>query len=112
MEALMEVNLIEKEGVTVFQVNGEINISTSPDLKKRFENAPLKKVVVDLEKVSYIDSSGLATLVEILKRTKTQGGSLALTGLSDKVKSLFEITKLDKLFQIFRAQDEAVLRIK
>ena len=108
----MEVKSFEKEGVLVFQVNGEINISTSPELKKQFEKQPLKKVVVDLEKVNYIDSSGLATLVEILKKTKSQGGSLGLSGLSDKVKSLFEITKLDKLFLIVRTQDEAVNSVK
>ena len=108
----MEVKTFDKEGVLVFQVDGEINISTSPDLKKQFEKQTSKKVVVDLLKVGYIDSSGLATLVEILKRTKSQSGSLVLSGLSDKVKSLFEITKLDKLFQVSATQDEAVSRIK
>ena len=108
----MEIKSFEKEDVVVFQVDGEINISTSPDLKKQFEKKPAKKIVVDLEKVSYIDSSGLATLVEILKKTKTQGGSLGLAGLSDKVRSLFEITKLDKLFSISRSQDEAIRRIQ
>ena len=108
----MEVKTFEKEGVLVFQVDGEINISTSPELKKQFEKQTSKKVVVDLLKVGYIDSSGLATLVEILKRTKSQSGSLVLAGLSDKVKSLFEITKLDKLFQVTASQDEAVNRIK
>ena len=96
----MDVKTMEKEGVLVFQVNGEINISTSPELKKQFEKQPSKKIVVDLEKVSYIDSSGLATLVEILKKTKSQGGSLGLAAMSDKVKSLFEVTKVDKLFLI------------
>ncbi len=108
----MEVKTFDKDGVLVFQVDGEINISTSPELKKQFEKQTSKKVVVDLTKVAYIDSSGLATLVEILKRTKSQSGSLALSGLSDKVKSLFEITKLDKLFQVSATQDEAVNRIK
>ena len=108
----MEVKSSEKEGVVVFQVNGEINISTSPELKRLYEKQPAKKLVVDLEKVSYIDSSGLATLVEILKKTRSQGGSLGLSGLSAKVKSLFEITKLDKLFLIANSQDEAVSRVK
>ena len=108
----MDVKSVEKEGVKVFQVNGEINISTSPDLKKHFEQQPAKKIVVDLEKVSYIDSSGLATLVEILKKTKMQGGSLGLAGMSDKVKSLFEITKLDKLFLVCKTQDEAISKVK
>ncbi len=108
----MEVKSFQQDGVTVFQVNGEINIGTSPDLKKQFEKQPAKKIVVDLEKVSYIDSSGLATLVEMLKKTKSQGGSLGLAGMSDKVKSLFEITKLDKLFLIFQNQQDAITRVK
>ncbi|MBI3315555.1 MAG: STAS domain-containing protein [Candidatus Omnitrophica bacterium] len=108
----MEIKSYERDGVTVFQVSGEININTSPDLRKLFERQSAKKVVVDLQSVSYVDSSGLATLVEMLKRMKLQGGAFGLTGLSDKVKSLFEITKLDKLFPIFATQEDAVLRVK
>ena len=104
----MEVKLVDREGVAVFQVEGEINISTSPDFKKNFEKLPSPKIIVDLEKVSYVDSSGLATLVEILKKSKAQGVQLALSGMSDKVKSLFEITKLDKLFTIFSNQQQAL----
>ena len=108
----MEVKSFQQDGVSIFQVNGEINISTSPDLKKLFEKQPSKKVVVDLEKVSYIDSSGLATLVEMLKKTKSQGGSLGLAGMSDKVKSLFEITKLDRLFSIYQNKQDALAQAK
>ena len=108
----MEVKSSQLEGVSIFQVGGEINISTSPDLKKVFEKQATKKIIVDLEKVSYIDSSGLATLVEMLKKMRSQGGSLGLAGLSDKVKSLFEITKLDKLFSISPNQQEALAKLK
>ena len=108
----MDVKVTQVETIAVFCVAGEINISTSPDLKKHFEKLPSKKVVVNLEKVTYIDSSGLATLVEMLKKTRSQGGALGLAGMSEKVKSLFEITKLDKLFSIFVGQDEAISKIK
>ncbi len=108
----MEVKSLNLEGVWVVEVAGEINLSTSQALKKSFEKLPVKKIVVDLVGVSYIDSSGLATLVELLKKTKSQGGSMGLAGMSEKVKSLFEITKLDKLFQIYPGQKEAVNSIK
>lgn len=108
----MDLKSFERDGVMVYQVGGEINISTSPELKKLFEKQPSKKLVVDLEKVSYIDSSVLATLVEILKKIKSQGGALGLAGMSEKVKSLFEITKLDKLFVISSNQQEALSRAK
>ncbi len=108
----MEVRSTQEEGIALFEVNGEINITTSPELKRTFEKQPAKRVVIDLEKVSYIDSSGLATLVEILKRVKAQGGFLGLSGMSDKVKSLFEITKLDKLFLVYRSRSEAMTGIQ
>ena len=104
----MEVKTFQQNAVTVIQVTGEINISTSPDFKKHFEKMPSQKIIIDLEKVNYVDSSGLATLVEVLKKTKSQGGSLALAAMSAKVKSLFEITKLDKLFNIFPTQQQAL----
>ncbi len=108
----MNVKTVEADGVAVFQVTGEINISTSPELKKIFEKNTAKKIVGDFEKVTYVDSSGLATLVEMLKKTKTQGGQLGLAALSDKVRSLFEITKLDKLFPISLNQQEAIAKVK
>ena len=64
--------------------------------------------MVDFSKVTYVDSSGLATMVEILKNMKTYGGKMKLAGLSPKVKSLFEITKLDKLFEISQDENEAI----
>ena len=108
----MDVKSFDDNGVAIFQVSGEINISTSPELRRLFEKQGAKRVVVDLEKVSYIDSSGLATLVEMLKKTKSQNGSLGLAGMSDKVKSLFEITKLDKLFAIYPNRSQAVTQAK
>ena len=108
----MEAKSVQQDGITIIQVSGEINITTSPELKRVFEKNNSKKVVVDLEKVTYIDSSGLATLVEMLKRMKGQGGSLGLVGLSDKVRSLFEITKLDKLFSVFKNQQDAITQAK
>ena len=108
----MQVKSALHEDIAIFEVNGEINISTSPDLKKHFEKQLSKKIIVNLARVTYIDSSGLATLVEVLKKTKSQGGRLGLSGMSDKVKSLFEITKLDKLFSIFPDQEDAISKIK
>ncbi|MBI4352574.1 MAG: STAS domain-containing protein [Candidatus Omnitrophica bacterium] len=108
----MDAKTFQKDGVNVFEVAGEININTSPELRKLFERESLKRVVVDLQKVSYIDSSGLATLVEVLKRVKAQGGLLGLSGMSDKVRSLFEITKLDQFFLIAETREEAVDKVK
>ncbi len=97
--------------VVVLAVDGEINFNSSPDFRKAFLkvlDSKAKKVVINLSNVAYVDSSGLATLVEALQKIKGSGGRLRLTSLSAKVKSLFEITKLEKLFEIFASEEDAV----
>jgi anti-sigma B factor antagonist len=107
----MQIKFEEKDGVKVCVAEGDIDINTSPQVKKMFEKVikdKSDKVLINLQKVVYIDSSGLATLVEILKNVKSYGGKIKLTNLSNKVRSLFEITKLEKLFDIADSQDEAL----
>ena len=108
----MAVRVEVKNNLTVCYVDGEININSSPDIKKSFDKLIAKKtprIVVNLSKVTYVDSSGLATLVEILKNMRAYGGKLRLTNLSAKIKSLFEITKLEKLFDIMAEEAEAIV---
>ncbi|MDD5195954.1 MAG: STAS domain-containing protein [Candidatus Omnitrophica bacterium] len=92
-------------------LEGEININTSPDLRREFERIirdNQKKVLIDFSNVPYIDSSGLATLIEMLQRLRKIGGSLRLANMSQKVKSVFEITKLAKLFEIADTREKAL----
>jgi len=107
----MQINLEKKGEVSVFKVTGDIDIESAPQVKKTFDKAitsASKQVVINLQEVSYVDSSGLATLVEILKNMRSHGGKLKLANLSAKVKGLFEITKLDKLFDITQSEEEAI----
>lgn len=106
----MRISFEEKNGISIFKISGDIDIETSPDMKKSFDKAITgnkKKVVISLKDVNYIDSSGLATLVEILKNLRARGSELKLSDLSVKVRGLFEITKLDRLFSIFPNEDDA-----
>ena len=107
----MQVKIDEKDGIKICYAEGDIDINTSPQMKKSFDKlvqTKSGKVIINLQKVEYIDSSGLATLVEILKNFKNFGGKLKLCNLSNKVKSLFEITKLEKLFDITDTEEEAL----
>lgn len=107
----MQIKSEEKNGVSIFKMEGDIDINSSPDIKKSFDQVikqKKNKLVINLEGVNYVDSSGLATLVEILKNLRSYGGKLKLTNLSPKVRGLFEITKLDKLFDIVGEEEEAL----
>jgi anti-sigma B factor antagonist len=102
--------LVNSPALCVCSIEGEINITTSPELRKfcgKMLDNKTPLVVLDMGNVSYIDSSGLATLVEILQRLKRQGGALRLAALQKKVHDLFEVTKLEKLFEIFDTLEKA-----
>ena len=67
-----------------------------------------RKFLVNLEAVDYIDSSGLGVLVSLSKKIREQGGELRLANLNDDLKTLFELTKLDTLFQIADSRERAL----
>lgn len=107
----MNIKEEKRNDVVICILEGEINISNSPQLRKTLDNiikSNVLKVLVDFSGVSYIDSSGLATLIEMFQRLKKIGGHLRFSGMEQKVKNIFEITKLYKLFEIFDTQDAAL----
>ena len=67
-----------------------------------------KQVVVDLTKVTYLDSSGLAVLIEGMQNVQEYGGKFAVAGLQESVKHIFDIARLDQVFRIFPTVDEAL----
>lgn len=88
----------------VVPLEGEIDLHVSPQIGARLaamikEKPP--KLVVDLSQVTYIDSSGLAVLIEAMQNVGSYGGSFALTGLQEGVRPIFEIARLDQVFRIF-----------
>jgi len=107
----MHINMEEKNGVSVCYVQGDIDINSSPEVKKYFEQVTREKkdkIVINFKDVNYVDSSGLATLVDVLKKMRAYGGVLKLSNLSEKVMGLFEITKLNKLFVIVQEEADAL----
>ena len=107
----MSIRMKTRGDITICAIEGEVDINSSPEIRKSFDkilSKEMPKIVINLVGVTYVDSSGLATLVEILKRMKSYGGKMKLTNVSPKIKSLFEITKLDKLFEIMPDEESAI----
>jgi anti-sigma B factor antagonist len=88
----------------VLPLKGEIDLHVSPtitaSLSQMIEKKP-KRLVVDLSEVTYIDSAGLAVLIEAMQKVEGYGGKFLLAGLQETVRSIFEISRLDQVFQIF-----------
>ena len=109
----MQVTERVNRDIVICDITGDIDINSSPQIRSEFDKLIAKKImkiIINLQGVSYVDSSGLATLVEMLKRTKGYSGKLLLSNLSDKVKSLFEITKLERLFDIYDDEEDATAK--
>ena len=89
---------------TLLPLEGEIDLHVSPQIGASLGGMVAKKpaqLVVDLSKVSYIDSSGLAVLIEAMQDVNAYGGKFALSGLQESVRPIFEIARLDQVFRIF-----------
>jgi anti-sigma B factor antagonist len=88
----------------VLPLKGEIDLHLSPtvtaSLNAMIAKKP-KRLVVDLSGVTYIDSAGLAALIEAMQKVEGYGGKFLLAGLQETVRSIFEISRLDQVFQIF-----------
>jgi anti-sigma B factor antagonist len=99
------------ERPNVLPLEGEIDLHVSPriaaSLNQMIASKP-KQVVVDLSQVSYIDSSGLAVLIEGMQNVAAYGGKFALAGLQEPVRPIFEIARLDQVFKIYPTVDEAL----
>ena len=107
----MQIDQKEKDGVAICYISGEINIDTTPGLKKAFKkliNSKSRKVLLNFNSVDYIDSLGMSTLIGFLKNLKNIQGVVVLSNLSPKIRSLFTITKCEKIFKIYDTEENAL----
>jgi len=99
------------EGMLVVRPMGDVDMSRSPDLRVALRTAHERrpmKLIVDLEDVGYMDSSGLATLVESMRTAKGNKTNMVLCAMNDKVRAIFEIARLHQFFTIVDTLDDAV----
>src|SRR5438094_5684341 len=95
----------------VLPLKGEIDLYVSPavaeSLNAMTEKQP-ERIVIDLSRATYIDSAGLAALILAMQKVEAYGGRFFLTGLHETMRSIFESSRLDQIFQIFPDVDAAL----
>ena len=94
----------------ILRPNGEIDLSCTRVLRSRLsevQQAKPSRLIIDLSAVPYMDSSGVATLVEAMQIARRNGSKLVLSGLQVKVRSIFEIARLDMIFTIVDSVEDA-----
>jgi len=100
----------EQAGTTVVDVAGDIDMGTSPGLRKTLLDSLKKtpRLVVNMREVQYIDSSGIASLVEVLKEARNTKKRLVLFGLNAAAQEVLQLTRLAKIFDIRETEEEAL----
>src|SRR6476660_8113089 len=104
------LDVTEKNGYAVLAVRGEVDVYTAPRLRERLVELVSQgkhQIVVNLEGVDFLDSTGLGVLVGGLKRLRSHDGDLTLVCTQHRILKVFEITGLTKVFAIHDSVDDA-----
>jgi anti-sigma B factor antagonist len=107
----MQVRSEVRGGAAIVSPVGDIDLSRSPTLREALKKAHAgrpQRLIVDLSEVDYMDSSGVATLVEALQTARRTDTRMVLSGMKEKVRSIFEIARLDTVFAIAPDVDAAL----
>ena len=108
------LDVTERDGYAILSVRGEVDVYTAPKFRERLIELVSEgkyRIVVDLEGVDFLDSTGLGVLVGGLKRLRSkeeEGGDLVLVCTQTRILKVFEITGLTKVFKIYDSVDAAV----
>jgi anti-sigma B factor antagonist len=108
----VEISARRLERMTIFDVRGDVDLATSPELRKallhELREARIPRVILNLKAVRYMDSSGVASLVEGLKVSRDLGARLILFGLNTTVREVLQLSKLLKIFEVYESEEQAV----
>jgi anti-sigma B factor antagonist len=106
----MTISVRESNGAQVVDLAGDVDLGTSPDLRRKlFEllgQSP--KLALNMKALRYIDSSGIATLIEVFKNAQRLQKEFVLFGISPAVEDVFRLTHVNRIFRIFDTEEEAV----
>ncbi len=106
----MEHHIREEQGYHIASLTGEIDLETSPQARKILLDTVdhCEKILIDMASVTYLDSSGIATLVEAFQRAKKNGKHMAFIYLSPAVLRVLSLARLDKVFAIHADIESAI----
>ena len=109
----MKLSIRDLGQATVVEVEGDVDLGTSPDLRRTLfatlPNLPKDaRLALNLKAVRYIDSSGIATLIEALKNPQRLNKQFVLFGLSPAVQEVFQLTHVIRIFRVFETEQEAL----
>ena len=106
----MQTRELSDQGLHVLVLDGEIDLACSPELREVLHvqaKARRPALVLDFKGVSYVDSSGLATLIEYVRKAQPYGGRFALVNVSERVQTIFDLVRLTEFLSIYPTLPDA-----
>ncbi len=106
----IQVSIEQIDEALIVTPVGDVDLSRSPCLRQALKKSlsdVTGRLIVDLTDVPYMDSSGVATLVEAMQLARRNSVKLVLCGMQDQVRSIFEIARLDRVFSIVPSREDA-----
>jgi len=107
----MEIDVTQSSGVAVVAPRGDLDMATVQDVRRALTgllDRGQSRLLVDLDDVGYIDSSGIGALIGAMKQARAAGGDVRLCALQDDVRAIFEITRLAQTMSIHPTRQEAL----
>ena len=108
----MQISSRELEKTVIFDLTGDIDLANSPAVRKallrEMRDKRTPRVVMNMSKVRYIDSSGVASLVEGLKASRDVGSRFILFGLSTSAREVLQLSRLLKIFEVYDNEEQAL----
>ena len=110
MGSSMQYQTTIKSAHTIIALTGEIDLQTSPDAREQLLELlkDQRHVLVDMSAVEYIDSSGIASLVEALQYAKSNGLSFGLVAISQATQQVIRLARLDKVFSLYDTVEDGL----
>jgi len=110
----MDIQTQPIDNGSLITLSGRMDAQTAPPVREALQgqiDAGRSMLVVDMARVDFVDSSGLSVLVSSMKRSRQAGGDLILAGLNPQVRVIFELTRLDRAFEIYADPEMALAAI-
>ena len=111
-EKTVQISARRHDKTTIFDVSGDIDFANSPEVRqsvlRELREIRTSRVVVNLSQVRYIDSSGVASLIEGLKAARDLGSRFILIGLSTSAREVLQLSRLTKVFEIYDNEEQAL----
>jgi anti-anti-sigma factor len=111
MNSEIEIHLEKEDNITIFDVQGDVTAFSEPFFTKAYQTAndqAASKILLKFTEEAYINSGGIAILIQLLSQTKRNNQQICITGLSNHFKKIFNMVGITKFAQIHNTLDEAL----